>query len=105
MLAARDFDCQGLLLFAYPLHPPGRPERIRDQHLYGIRVPMLFIQGSRDPFASPDLLEPVMDKLGKLATLTLGISFWAFVGLIICLTAALMSIDYRELWTRLEEAG
>lgn len=43
-------------------------------------------------------------KLGKLATLTLGISFWAFVGLIICLTAALTSIDYRELWTRLENA-
>jgi paraquat-inducible protein A len=43
-------------------------------------------------------------KLGKLATLTLGISFWAFVGLIICLTAALSSIDYRELWTRLENA-
>ena len=43
-------------------------------------------------------------KLGKLATLTLGISFWAFVGLIVCLTAALSSIDYRELWTRLEEA-
>ena len=43
-------------------------------------------------------------KLGKLATLTLGISFWAFVGLIICLTAALTSIDYRELWARLEEA-
>jgi paraquat-inducible protein A len=41
-------------------------------------------------------------KLGKLATLTLGISFWAFVGLIICLTAALSSIDYRELWSRLE---
>ena len=44
-------------------------------------------------------------KLGKLATLTLGISFWAFVGLIVCLTAALSSIDYRELWTRLEDAG
>ncbi len=43
-------------------------------------------------------------KLGKLATLTLGISFWAFVGLIVCLTAALSSIDYRELWNRLEHA-
>lgn len=43
-------------------------------------------------------------KLGKLATLTLGTSFWAFVGLIICLTAALNSMDYRELWTRLENA-
>jgi paraquat-inducible protein A len=41
-------------------------------------------------------------KLGKLATLTLGISFWAFVGLIICLTAALVSIHPRELWARLE---
>lgn len=43
-------------------------------------------------------------KLGKLASLTLGLSFWAFVGLIICLTAALASIDAREIWTRLEQA-
>lgn len=43
-------------------------------------------------------------KLGKLAELTLGASFWSFVGLIICLTAALASIHPRELWTRLEMA-
>ena len=43
-------------------------------------------------------------KLGKLAELTLGSSFWAFIGLIICLTAALASIHPRELWTRLEMA-
>lgn len=43
-------------------------------------------------------------KLGKLATLTLGVSFWAFVGLILCLTAALASIHPAELWTRLEKA-
>ncbi len=43
-------------------------------------------------------------KLGKLAELTLGASFWSFVGLIICLTAALASIHPRELWTRLELA-
>ena len=43
-------------------------------------------------------------KLGKLATLTLGTSFWAFVGLIICLAAALTSIDQREVWARLEAA-
>ncbi len=43
-------------------------------------------------------------KLGKLATLTLGISFWAFVALILCLTAAMASIHPRELWTRLELA-
>lgn len=43
-------------------------------------------------------------KLGKLATLTLGISFWAFVALILCLTSALVSIHSRELWDRLEKA-
>ena len=43
-------------------------------------------------------------KLGSLAKLTLGTSFWAFVGLIICLTAALACIDHRELWTRLDLA-
>ncbi len=43
-------------------------------------------------------------KLGKLATLTLGTSFWAFVGLIICLAAALSAMDHRELWARLEAA-
>jgi paraquat-inducible protein A len=43
-------------------------------------------------------------KLGKLATLTLGTSFWAFVGLILCLIAALAAIDYSELWEQLEAA-
>ena len=43
-------------------------------------------------------------KLGKLATLTLGSSFWAFVGLIVCLTAALAAIDHLELWEKLEAA-
>jgi paraquat-inducible protein A len=43
-------------------------------------------------------------KLGKLATLTLGTSFWAFVGLIVCLAAALTAMDRRELWARLEAA-
>ncbi len=43
-------------------------------------------------------------KLGKLAQLTLGVSFWAYVALILCLTAAVTSIDNRELWTRLELA-
>ena len=43
-------------------------------------------------------------KLGKLATLTLGTSFWAFVGLIVCLIAAMATIDYAELWEQLEAA-
>ena len=43
-------------------------------------------------------------KLGTLATLTLGTSFWAFVGLMVCLVAALTVIDYGELWEQLEAA-
>ena len=43
-------------------------------------------------------------KLEKLATLTLGVSFWAFVGLIVCLASAVSIIDPQELWRKLEEA-
>ena len=59
----------GLVFLGYPLHPPGKPERIRDEHLYRIEVPMLFLQGTSDPFASPDLLRRVVKKLGDRATL------------------------------------
>ena len=43
----------GLALFAYPLHPPGRPDQVRDSHLAQISVPTLFCSGTRDAFASP----------------------------------------------------
>ena len=46
----------GLVFLGYPLHPPGKPERIRDEHLYRIEVPMIFVEGTRDPFATPELL-------------------------------------------------
>lgn len=59
----------GLVFLGYPLHPPGKPERIRDEHLYRIEVPMLFLQGTSDPFASPTLLSRVVKKLGHRATL------------------------------------
>ena len=60
----------GLVFLGYPLHPPGKPERIRDEHLYGIQVPMLFLEGTGDPFAEPDLLSGrVVKKLGRSATL------------------------------------
>jgi uncharacterized protein len=59
----------GLVFLGYPLHPPGKPERIRDEHLYRVEVPMLFLQGTSDPFASPDLLRGVVEKLGDRATL------------------------------------
>ena len=70
MAAADDeIDPAGLVFLGYPLHPPGKPERIRDEHLYRLEVPMLFLQGTSDPFASPELLRRVMDKLGARATL------------------------------------
>jgi uncharacterized protein len=55
-IVAEGFPAGGLVFLGYPLHPPGHPERMRDAHLKQIDAPMLFLQGSRDPFASPDLL-------------------------------------------------
>jgi len=45
------------VLIAYPLHPPGRPEKLRIEHLPEIHVPCLFVSGTRDPFGTPDELE------------------------------------------------
>jgi uncharacterized protein len=53
----------GLIFLGYPLHPPGRPERIRDAHLPAIEVPMLFVEGTRDPFCPLPTLERVLGKL------------------------------------------
>lgn len=52
----------GLVFLGYPLHPPGRPDKLRDAHLPTITVPMLFIQGSRDTFGTPDELRPVVAR-------------------------------------------
>jgi hypothetical protein len=57
MLAADEPDLVArLLLFSYPLHPPGKPERVRTEHFPQLRVPALFVQGSADPFGTPDEL-------------------------------------------------
>lgn len=69
MAVAQGMPAAGLVFLGYPLHPPGKPERARDDHLYGLLVPMLFVQGTRDPFATPAVLEPVLAKLGDRATL------------------------------------
>jgi predicted alpha/beta-hydrolase family hydrolase len=62
---------RGLAFFAFPLHPAGRPSDERARHLSGVRVPMLFIQGTRDELASLELLEPLVATLGSRATLKL----------------------------------
>jgi uncharacterized protein len=57
MLAARGFNAAGLLLLAYPLHPAGKPEQLRDAHLPQIRMPVLCFNGTRDPLCTPALME------------------------------------------------
>jgi predicted alpha/beta-hydrolase family hydrolase len=57
MLAAEGFSADGLLLLAYPLHPPGQPEKLRDAHLPKIVMPVLAFSGTRDPFCTPALME------------------------------------------------
>ena len=51
-----------LVFLGYPLHPPGRPDKLRDAHLPEIKAPMLFVQGSRDAFGTPDELRAVFKK-------------------------------------------
>ena len=61
----------GLAFLGFPLHPPGKPSDERAAHLADVKVPMLFLQGSRDDFAQLDLLQPLVKRLGKRATLEL----------------------------------
>jgi predicted alpha/beta-hydrolase family hydrolase len=58
-----DRDIGGLVFLGYPLHPPGKPQQLRAAHLDKIRAPMLFVQGSRDPFGTPAELKPILESL------------------------------------------
>jgi predicted alpha/beta-hydrolase family hydrolase len=62
---------RGLAFLGFPLHPPGKPSDERAQHLFDVQIPMLFLQGSKDEFATLDLLQPVVERLGSWATLRL----------------------------------
>jgi predicted alpha/beta-hydrolase family hydrolase len=57
MLAAEGFACDGLLLFAYPLHPARQPNKLRDAHLRKIALPVLCFNGTRDPLCDRSLME------------------------------------------------
>jgi predicted alpha/beta-hydrolase family hydrolase len=57
MAAADGLDVAALVLVSYPLHPPGRPERLRTEHFPALRLPCLFVSGRRDAFATPEELE------------------------------------------------
>ena len=67
--AAGDPRVRGVVLFGYPLHPPGQPGKMRDAHLPAVTVPVLFVQGSKDTFGGPDELEPVIRRMTASVTL------------------------------------
>jgi hypothetical protein len=58
-----------LVFLGYPLHPPGRPDRLRAAHLGDVKAPMLFVQGTRDPFGTPAELQPIISQLDPAADL------------------------------------
>ncbi len=62
-IVAQDVGASGLVFLGYPLHPPGKPEQLRDRPLYALPCPALFIQGGRDPFCHLDLLGKVLGQL------------------------------------------
>jgi predicted alpha/beta-hydrolase family hydrolase len=61
----------GLAFLGFPLHPAGRPSQERAKHLFDVKIPMLFLQGTRDTLAQLDQLEPLCRELGSRATLKL----------------------------------
>jgi predicted alpha/beta-hydrolase family hydrolase len=63
MLAAEGFAADGLLLLAYPLHPPGKPNQLRDAHLPRITMPVCCFCGTRDPFITREIMQRVLEKV------------------------------------------
>jgi len=62
---------KGIAFLGFPLHPAGRPSNERGKHLFDVQIPTLFMQGSRDQLADPELLQPLVKQLGARATLKL----------------------------------
>ena len=66
-----EIGVDGLVLLGYPLHPPGRPDKPRTAHLPAVTAPMLFVQGERDAFGTPDELRPVLATCADAELVTL----------------------------------
>lgn len=64
-------NVRGLIFLGFPLHPAGKPSIDRAKHLSDVKIPMLFVQGTRDELAHLDLLQPIVKSLGAVATLHL----------------------------------
>jgi hypothetical protein len=71
MAAAEGLPVAALVLISYPLHPPGRPDRLRTGHFPELEVPCLFVSGRRDAFAAPDELEREVEAIPGPVTLVL----------------------------------
>lgn len=67
--AEGDDRIKGLVFLGYPLHPPGQPQKLRTDHWPAIKAPMLFVQGTRDAFGTPDEINPILKKLKLKATI------------------------------------
>ena len=67
-IAAKGERCAGLVLFGYPLHPPGQKEKLRSEHFAALAQPALFLQGTRDDFCDLELLREVLKRYGGKAT-------------------------------------
>ena len=66
---AKELGIAGVVALGYPLHPPGKPQQLRAAHLSRIRVPMLIVQGERDPFGTPAELHSVLGTIAGDVTL------------------------------------
>jgi predicted alpha/beta-hydrolase family hydrolase len=60
---------KGIAFLGFPLHPPGQPSEARSEHLFNVKIPMLFLQGTRDKLADLALLKPIVERIGPAATL------------------------------------
>ena len=67
MAVAEGLDVHGLALLSYPLHPPGKPEKLRVEHWPQITAPCCFVSGDNDPFGRPDEFEAHLPELGGRA--------------------------------------
>lgn len=71
MAVAAGLPAAGLLLLSYPLHPPGRPDHLRVEHLPRITVPVLAVSGEKDPFGTPEELRTHLSTVAGVLTLAL----------------------------------
>jgi len=65
LAVAEGMDARSLVFLGYPLHAPKKEDKLRDEHLYALAVPMLFLEGTRDPFANRDIMTRVFSNLNR----------------------------------------